>query len=95
MITIENLEETIKKIAGKYSITKVKLFGSYANGTATERSDIDLLVEFEKKHVSLLKLSELKIEISEELNNKVDIVHGPLPEKSLIDIKKVIQIYEQ
>ena len=60
MITIENLEKTIKRIADKYSITKVKLFGSYATGTANEKSDVDLLVEFEKKNVSLLKLSELK-----------------------------------
>ncbi len=95
MITIENLEKTIKRIADKYSITKVKLFGSYATGTANEKSDVDLLVEFEKKNVSLLKLSELKIEISEELNNEVDIVHGPLSDKSLLDIRKVIQIYEQ
>lgn len=95
MITIESLKETISKLAGKYSITKVNLFGSYADGTANESSDIDLLVEFETKNVSLLKLSALKIEISEEMENEVDIVHGPLSEKSLLDIKKVIQIYEQ
>lgn len=95
MITIENLKETITKIAGKYSITKVNLFGSYANGTANENSDVDLLVEFETKNVSLLKLSALKIEISEELKSEVDIVHGPVSDKSLLDIKKVIHIYEQ
>ena len=95
MITIEDLKETISKLASKYSITKVNLFGSYADGTANEDSDIDLLVEFDTKNVSLIKLSALKIEITEELKNEVDIVHGPISEKSLLEIKRVIQIYEQ
>lgn len=95
MITIEDLKETISKLASKYSITKVNLFGSYADGTANEESDIDLLVEFDTKNVSLIKLSALKIEITEELKNEVDIVHGPISEKSLLEIKRVIQIYEQ
>jgi hypothetical protein len=43
----------------------------------------------------LLKLSVLKIEITEELKNDVDIVHDPIPEKSLLDIKERVQIYEQ
>ena len=30
----------------KYAVRKVALFGSYAKGKQTERSDIDLLVEF-------------------------------------------------
>ena len=95
MIAIENLKETIAKLADKYSITKVNLFGSYANGTADENSDIDLLVEFETRNISLIKLSALKIELTEEMKNDVDIIHGPIPEKSLLDIKRVVQIYEQ
>ena len=30
----------------KYAVRKVALFGSYAKGRPTERSDVDLLVEF-------------------------------------------------
>ena len=95
MIAIEKLKEAIAKLADKYSITKVYLFGSYANGTANENSDIDLLVEFETRNISLLKLSTLKIEITEEMKNDVDIVHGPIPEKALLDMKEMVQIYEQ
>ena len=32
------------KIADNFDVEKVILFGSYANGTATDQSDIDLLV---------------------------------------------------
>ena len=33
----------------KYGLVKIGLFGSYANGTATEKSDIDLVIVTEKK----------------------------------------------
>ena len=33
----------------KYGLVKIGLFGSYANGTATEKSDIDLVIVKEKK----------------------------------------------
>jgi len=32
-----------------YGVRRLGLFGSYASGAATETSDIDLVVEFEKK----------------------------------------------
>ena len=33
----------------KYGLIKIGLFGSYAKGTATENSDIDLVIVTEKK----------------------------------------------
>ena len=33
----------------KYSIVRIGLFGSYAKGTATEESDIDIYAEFKEK----------------------------------------------
>lgn len=33
----------------KYGLVKIGLFGSYAKGTATENSDIDLVIVTEKK----------------------------------------------
>ncbi|MGM9606129.1 MAG: nucleotidyltransferase family protein [Oscillospiraceae bacterium] len=35
----------IQPIAEKYQIPAIYLFGSYARGTATDESDIDLLVD--------------------------------------------------
>lgn len=44
MITQEQIEEIITRIASKYKPEKIILFGSHAYGTPTEDSDLDLLV---------------------------------------------------
>ncbi len=45
--TISELQRIITPIAQKYHLRAVYLFGSYARGTATENSDIDLLIDTE------------------------------------------------
>lgn len=48
------------------------LFGSYARNEATEKSDIDILVEFEKPVG--FEFIDLAIELEEILHKKVDLV---------------------
>ena len=43
--TISDIQRIIEPIAIKYQLRAVYLFGSYARGTATPASDIDLLVD--------------------------------------------------
>ena len=43
--TQDQIRQMIAPIAEKYHLKAVFLFGSYARGDATERSDIDLLVD--------------------------------------------------
>jgi predicted nucleotidyltransferase len=40
------IAERAKPIAEKYNVTSLELFGSYADGTTTEDSDADFLVQF-------------------------------------------------
>ncbi|WP_312811344.1 nucleotidyltransferase domain-containing protein [Sedimentibacter sp.] len=95
MITIEQIKSEIQEAAKEYDIKKVELFGSYAEGTHTDTSDIDILVEFVTPAISLLTLAALKYKLEKKLNKEVDIVHGPLENDSLLNLKKVISIYEQ
>ncbi|HUT56258.1 MAG TPA: nucleotidyltransferase domain-containing protein [Phycisphaerae bacterium] len=44
MVTMAQIEEVSRRIAGNFDPIKVILFGSHADGTATEDSDVDLLV---------------------------------------------------
>ena len=71
------------------------MFGSFADGNATESSDVDLLVEFSSPNVSLFLLSEIKIELESKLHADVDLIHAPVEEGSLLEIDEVVDIYEQ
>ncbi len=44
MITINEIQTFVNEIVAEYKPEKVYLFGSYANNTATEDSDIDLFI---------------------------------------------------
>ena len=43
--TLPQLKRVLTPVFDAYGVRKAILFGSYAKGTATEKSDIDLLVQ--------------------------------------------------
>ncbi len=93
MLTIEKIKQTIEKIAPEYKLTKVTLFGSRATGKNREDSDVDLLVEFETEAVSLFTIANLINRLEEIFGVGVDVVHAPVPENSILEIDKEIEIY--
>lgn len=73
--TIEAIQSIIAPIARKYGIPAVYLFGSYARGTATETSDIDLLVDTTGTTLnSLLRLGALYDELETALQKPIDLI---------------------
>lgn len=56
----------------EFSTQKIGIFGSFARGTATEDSDIDIVVELEKP--DLYHLIGIKQTIEETFGNKADVV---------------------
>lgn len=73
MTDILSIKNAIQPIAKEYGVKKIYLFGSYAKGKATEKSDVDLLIE-KGKPMSLLKISGMRQAISETLNLSVDLL---------------------
>ena len=49
---LEKFKENKEEIK-KYGVKKIGLFGSYVRGNQKEKSDIDILVEFEKGKITL------------------------------------------
>ncbi len=94
LLTVEKIERKVKKVSKDYPIKKVSLFGSYADGTFDENSDVDLLVEFDIPHVSLFLLSGLRLRLQDELGKAVDLIHAPISEDSMIEIGEEISLYE-
>jgi len=70
---LKEKREEILRIAAKYGAHNVRVFGSVARGEADQRSDIDLLVEFEPSR-SLLDHAGLWLELQEALGCHVDVV---------------------
>ncbi len=91
-MTSDDIREKIKDVIEQYSITKVTLFGSRAEGTNREDSDVDLIVEF-SCGASLLKLSMLKCDLEEILGLEVDVIHGPMEPGDLIEVGKMVELY--
>jgi len=56
-----------------YQPVSVGIFGSYARGENTEKSDIDILVKF-KVAPSLITLIKLENKLSDLLGIKVDLI---------------------
>ena len=93
-LTTNEITNSVKEAAKEYPIKRVVLFGSYANGSFNENSDVDLIVEFDTEHVSLLTLSGLKLRMEELLGKDVDVIHGPLNRDAMIGIDKAVPLYE-
>ena len=66
-MTTEQIKEAILGLIDEYHISKVILFGSRANGTNRENSEI-------------LKLD-------------VDVIHGPIREEDMIEVKDEVVLY--
>ena len=98
MLTHEQIVKAVAKAATKFPLNKVLYFGSYADGKATEESDLDLLVEFgDDKRISLLDVIRLKHNLEDELHISVDVVGLPLTENAqeFLIIKRVVSVYER
>ena len=70
---MDEIKEKIIKILKQHKVTKAGIFGSFSDGTQNENSDIDILVELEE-NVSLLDFIDIKYELEDSLNKKVDLV---------------------
>jgi len=62
------------EIRKRYHVKKIGVFGSIVRNKQTKKSDIDILVEFEKGHKDFFNYMRLKYYLEELLDRKVDLV---------------------
>ena len=94
MKKITEIKEKILPILKKNDIIKASIFGSFARGEDKKGSDLDMLVELNKKH-SLLDLIGIKFELEDVLKRKVDLLTygGVNPRLEKYIYKDEIKIY--
>ena len=71
LVTLEQISETCRRVLPEYGADYCYVFGSYAKGKATERSDIDLLVSMPADG---LKYFELIERLREDLKKRIDLL---------------------
>lgn len=71
ILTVEQITETCERVFEGLGIEYCYLFGSYAKGTPTEKSDVDLLVATDLSGMIFYALIE---NLREELKKKVDLI---------------------
>lgn len=70
-LTIDQIKDICSKVFESYSVEYCYLFGSYATGKETEKSDVDLLVSLP---INGLKFYELIEVLREKLKKRVDLL---------------------
>ena len=73
VLSVDAIKKICSEIFANKNVEYCYLFGSYAKGKATEKSDVDILIE-KGMPMSLLKLSGMRQSLMEALNLPVDLV---------------------
>jgi uncharacterized protein len=67
-------EEKLVDFCRRHRIRRLSLFGSVLRDDFSDRSDVDVLVEFESgARVGLLRLAGMEMELGELIGRKVDL----------------------
>lgn len=92
-MTTLTIKNQIIPILKRQGVLKAAIFGSFARGEETNKSDVDLLIKM-PKNKTLFDLAGLKVALEDRLGRKVDIVEydaiRPLIKKQILMDKKEI-----
>jgi len=70
---INIIRDTKSELTARYGVERLGLFGSYVRDQQRKRSDIDILVSFNRE-IDLFDFVELREFLEARLNGKVDLV---------------------
>ena len=95
MLKVETIRSRLLPVFSSYNIKSAFLFGSYAKGLATEKSDIDLVVDSKLRGLNFFAFIE---DVREALDEKevdvFDVTHINEGSKVLQEVKATgVKIY--
>lgn len=71
---IKKLKEHVPELKSRFKVQEIGVFGSQIKGKAKKRSDIDILVEFEKEWKTFDNYMELKFYLEKLFHRRIDLV---------------------
>ena len=84
MSELEKISEKVKRVAKKYNLMYIWVFGSYAKKKQKKNSDIDIIVRTEDVSEGF-KIVEVKFALEEALEKEIDIITTGSIEGSLLE----------
>ena len=88
LLTIEKIQELCAPLFEEYGVKYAYLFGSYAKGKATEKSDVDLLVSMPVNGLAFYELIE---RLRGSLKKKIDLLDETQLEDNTALVKEILQ----
>ena len=73
-LVIKRLERAVPTIRTMFGVRKIGIFGSFARGEHTRRSDLDILIEFEPGYETYKNFIKLADYLEETVGRKVDLL---------------------
>lgn len=71
----DNLANKLAQICNENEVSLLAIFGSFANGMQRKKSDVDILIQFNKNNEkSLLELVSIQTKLQRIFGRKVDLV---------------------
>ena len=94
--TVSQLKDALTPVFASYGVRRAVLFGSYGKGTATEKSDVDLLVDSGLKGLRFVGfLDDVQRAIDKEVD-LFDIAHIQAGSSIDREIRETgVTVYEQ
>lgn len=74
---IKRLELSVPVIRSKFGVTRIGIFGSFARGDQTRKSDVDILVDFAEGYATLKNFIGLSDYLESMLRRNVDLLTEP------------------
>lgn len=72
ILSLQTIQNVCAEVLADYDVEYGYLFGSYAKGTATETSDVDLLLSTSAKGITYYEMVET---LREKLKKKMDVLN--------------------
>ena len=96
MPTVEQIRDKLTPVFDSYGVRRAVLFGSVAKGTATERSDVDLLVDSRLRGLRFVGLMEAARAALLMPVDMIDVTHIEKDSRIDREIRKTgVTIYEK
>ena len=79
-----NIIKTIVDYLKQYKVIEIGIFGSFARNEMTDKSDIDILVEY-SRGTTILDIVKMKQELNELIGRKIDLVSKRAVRKRIME----------